>query len=214
MTRKAWLGGALMACTCATHAQVTLYGLLDMGPNYVSNAGGAALVEMRSGMLQQSRFGFKGTENLGGGYEAGFILESGFSADTGLLDGGASSWAIALLAQRFCDCYVDCRAGERQGSSTPEASVDHDLNWAQRDRREEPQLGLVRKRPTSRKGGDQLGCLRRTPDPPYSVLSQLRRSNKADTRLSGVYHRSDEHLASVTKLDRKAKQLPQTVAPA
>ncbi len=38
-----------------------------------------------------SRFGFKGTEDLGGGLKAGFQLESGFNAD----DGSASGWTHA-----------------------------------------------------------------------------------------------------------------------
>ena len=37
-----------------------------------------------TGMFNNSsRFGFKGTEDLGGGLKAGFQLESGFNSDTG-----------------------------------------------------------------------------------------------------------------------------------
>ena len=39
--------------------------------------------EMKSGQQSGSRFGFKGTEDLGNGLTVGFVLENGFSADTG-----------------------------------------------------------------------------------------------------------------------------------
>jgi predicted porin len=40
-------------------------------------------VTMTSGGVSTSRFGFKGTEDLGGGLKANFVLEQGFNADTG-----------------------------------------------------------------------------------------------------------------------------------
>ncbi|HZS81029.1 MAG TPA: porin, partial [Herbaspirillum sp.] len=43
-------------------------------------------VAMNSGILQGSRLGFKGTEDLGGGLSAVFNLEAGFKNDTGALD--------------------------------------------------------------------------------------------------------------------------------
>lgn len=64
-------------------SSVTLYGILDIGPTYVSNQNGGSAVAITSGYVQQSRFGFKGTEDLGGGYSALFILESGFSLNNG-----------------------------------------------------------------------------------------------------------------------------------
>ena len=66
-------------------AQVTLYGIVDVGVTRVSNQGGDSVIKLSSGELQQSRFGFRGTEDLGGGYSAFFNLENGFTADTGAL---------------------------------------------------------------------------------------------------------------------------------
>ncbi|MEM5275171.1 porin [Cupriavidus taiwanensis] len=99
MKYKSILGAAFLSCSCAAHATSghSLYGLLDIGPNYVSNAGGNSLFEMRSGMVQQSRFGFRGTEDLGGGYEVGFLLESGISVDTGVADGGTAIFSRASV---------------------------------------------------------------------------------------------------------------------
>jgi predicted porin len=72
---------------------VSIYGLIDLGLTYYSNAvktggGGASLLRMDSGIAQGSRIGFKGTEDLGGGLNAFFTLETGFGADDG-------SWARA-----------------------------------------------------------------------------------------------------------------------
>lgn len=88
MKKKAWLSAVLMACWGTAHADVTLYGLLDVGPTYVSNEQGKSSVGLTDGVLQESRFGFKGTEDLGNGYAAGFNLESGFDITNGTLLNG------------------------------------------------------------------------------------------------------------------------------
>ena len=72
----------------ALAADVQLYGIVDTGFQYLhSDADGAAdatdKFTMESGMQSGSRFGFKGTEDLGNGLTVGFILENGFSSDTG-----------------------------------------------------------------------------------------------------------------------------------
>jgi len=73
----------LLALSAAASAQVTIYGILDIGPTYVTNQGGKSNVRMDAGTLQQSRIGFRGTEDLGGGYSAFFNLENGFNLDDG-----------------------------------------------------------------------------------------------------------------------------------
>lgn len=75
----------------AVAADVTLYGLVDYGFNYqhrdadVKTVDSDSGFEMRSGMNSGSRFGLKGTEDLGNGLTVGFVLENGFDADTGSL---------------------------------------------------------------------------------------------------------------------------------
>jgi predicted porin len=71
----------------AAHAQssVTLYGVLDAGITYTSNAGGHSNWQQSSGNIDQSRFGLKGSEDLGNGLKAIFQLESGFSLGNGKL---------------------------------------------------------------------------------------------------------------------------------
>lgn len=75
----------------AVAADVTLYGLVDYGFNYQHIDGDAKDVDaqdnftMKSGMNSGSRFGLKGTEDLGNGLKVGFVLENGFNADDGAL---------------------------------------------------------------------------------------------------------------------------------
>ncbi|WDZ95804.1 porin [Herbaspirillum sp. WKF16] len=73
-------------------SSVTIYGIVDSGVVYTTKAVNAAgtgtgsKFGVNSGVLQSSRLGFKGTEDLGGGMNALFVLESGFKNDTGALD--------------------------------------------------------------------------------------------------------------------------------
>lgn len=69
----------------AAHAQssVTLYGLIDAGLSYTSNVGGKSNWQQTSGGINQSRFGLKGSEDLGNGLKAIFTLESGLNLNSG-----------------------------------------------------------------------------------------------------------------------------------
>lgn len=86
----------------ALAADVQLYGIVDTGVGYnhidVGSAEGLPLggdvlkdsdsFSMKSGQQSGSRFGFKGTEDLGNGLTVGFILENQFDSDTGALKNG------------------------------------------------------------------------------------------------------------------------------
>lgn len=74
----------------ALAADVQLYGIVDTGLGYnhvdVDGLGDGQDLdsfEMKSGQGSGSRFGFKGTEDLGNGLTVGFILEDGILSDTG-----------------------------------------------------------------------------------------------------------------------------------
>jgi predicted porin len=54
----------------------------------VAPAPGGNATRVISGGLGASRLGFRGTEDIGGGVKAFFVLESGFSMDTGALQQG------------------------------------------------------------------------------------------------------------------------------
>lgn len=76
----------------ALAADVQLYGIVDLGVgyNHVDVDGLVAddqdSFQMKSGQASGSRWGIKGTEDLGNGLTVGFILEDGFDADTGSED--------------------------------------------------------------------------------------------------------------------------------
>ena len=67
----------------AQTANVTLYGIVDVGVQHVRGAKGGDITKVASGIMEGSRWGLRGTEDLGGGYKAMFVLESRFEADTG-----------------------------------------------------------------------------------------------------------------------------------
>lgn len=75
----------------ALAADVQLYGVVDTGFQYLNADADLRGVDstnsfsMESGMQSGSRFGIKGTEDLGNGLTVGFILENQFSSDTGAL---------------------------------------------------------------------------------------------------------------------------------
>ena len=76
----------------ALAADVQLYGVVDLGLNWTQTDDGATKTDsfsMASGQNSGSRFGLKGTEDLGNGYKVGFNLENSFKADDGALDKGS-----------------------------------------------------------------------------------------------------------------------------
>jgi predicted porin len=72
------IGGAAQA-----QSSVTLYGVIDQYLNYMRSSSGATVKSLEDGAYLRSRFGFRGAEDLGGGYFAKFQIEGSFSADDG-----------------------------------------------------------------------------------------------------------------------------------
>ncbi|MDD2918924.1 porin [Rhodoferax sp.] len=68
-----------------TGSSVTLYGLVDVGVTSVSGLKAGTVTQVASGIMEGSRWGIKGTEDMGGGYKAIFTLESRLEADSGAL---------------------------------------------------------------------------------------------------------------------------------
>ncbi|CAJ0888094.1 Outer membrane porin protein 32 [Ralstonia sp. LMG 32965] len=79
------LGATSLPAAAQSAGGVTLYGLIDTTIRYSTheNAAGNSNLQMMDGVLTGSRWGLRGTEDLGGGTKAMFILESGFFPDTG-----------------------------------------------------------------------------------------------------------------------------------
>jgi len=82
---------ALMSATAA--AQVTIYGTIDTSVVNLNkfNPAGQSNSLVASSVWLPSVFGFRGTEDLGGGLKATFNLESDLNTDTGSFAGGPNS---------------------------------------------------------------------------------------------------------------------------
>jgi predicted porin len=110
---------ASIACvTClasVAHAQsgITLYGITDSGVDYVPNSGGHRLAALDTGILTPYLFGFKGSQDLGGGLNAVFKLEDQFDAGNGSSIGnqfGPEAYVglrSRLWAQLSAGAYLD-----------------------------------------------------------------------------------------------------------
>ena len=101
--KKTWVAlavaGAFAAGAAQAQSSVTLYGIIDV--NYIwqelpTNVGTAAAPRIaqesfsaiNSGHQSGSRWGLRGSEDLGGGLKAIFTVEGGYSNDTGALGQG------------------------------------------------------------------------------------------------------------------------------
>jgi predicted porin len=82
-TARLVAASAILSCGSAFgQSSVTLYGLMDAGITYTNNvvtsAGHGSNVQFVSGSAQGDRWGLKGSEDLGGGLKAIFVLENGY----------------------------------------------------------------------------------------------------------------------------------------
>ncbi|WP_454805946.1 porin [Paraburkholderia fungorum] len=114
----------------AAHAQssVTLYGVLDAGFIYTNNIQGAHQYAMQAGWFQGNRWGLTGVEDLGGGYQAVFRIESGFSPLNGSMGQGnamfgrqawvglATPYGTTTLGRQY-DSIVDYVEPARAGTA-------------------------------------------------------------------------------------------------
>ncbi|CAG9227858.1 Porin [Paraburkholderia tropica] len=96
MKKKILTTAILATIAGAAHAQssVTLYGLIDAGVSYINHVqtstGSAKAIQYGDGVAQGSRWGLRGSEDLGGGLKAIFVLENGFNSGNGTAGQGSS----------------------------------------------------------------------------------------------------------------------------
>jgi predicted porin len=82
------------AGTAFAQTSITIYGSFDGGLRHLNNtnaAGDNRLTMGSNGTFNSNRIGFKGVEDLGGGTNAHFVLESGFNTGTGTLDNATNA---------------------------------------------------------------------------------------------------------------------------
>lgn len=114
--KKTRIAAALAACAAMVptiaHAQgsITLYGLLDVGVDYISNqkgetGSGGKSFGVQSGNLNPDRWGLRGSEDLGGGLSAIFTLENGFTINNGKFGQGGDEFGrqafVGLASKRY-----------------------------------------------------------------------------------------------------------------
>ncbi|EWS54442.1 MULTISPECIES: porin [unclassified Methylibium] len=86
LVKRSLIAGAVLATAGVASAQtVTIFGRIDSGFQYTSKVAGSgdSLSELHNGGILPSIWGFKGSEDLGGGLKAVFNLESDFDSGTG-----------------------------------------------------------------------------------------------------------------------------------
>jgi predicted porin len=110
---------------------VTLYGLIDEGFDHTNSVGGKSLSELQSGYAQGSRWGLKGTEDLGGGLKAVFQLENGFNVNNGKLGQGGLMFGRQAYVGLSNDTYGTVTVGRQYDSLVDYlAQTTANGNWA------------------------------------------------------------------------------------
>jgi general bacterial porin, GBP family len=107
MTKTLFAASAMaLACSAALAQQapssVTLYGILDAG--IVHTTGVTNKNQLVSGIMEGSRFGLRGNEDIGGGYRAIFTIENRTEVNNGTLGNRPPSGS--QLPDRFADASI------------------------------------------------------------------------------------------------------------
>ena len=115
MQKKLIAVAVLGACVAgsAFAANVDVYGRIDTGLSYVHYdetglSDAKDTLSLDSGTSSGNRWGLKGSEDLGNGYQVGFVLESGFDSDTGKMskDGLFNREATLRVSGPFGSIYA------------------------------------------------------------------------------------------------------------
>jgi len=124
--KKLAIAAALAAMVSTVNAQsVSIYGVFDnaVRQDSAANAAGGNRTDMYSGVQSTSRLGFRGTEDLGNGLSARFVLEGGINTATGASSQNGSTGSI--LFDRFAYVAVGSKtAGELQLGRNTGATID------------------------------------------------------------------------------------------
>jgi predicted porin len=125
---------AMVAGTAQAQSSVTVYGVIDTGYNNLKNDVAGTVTETTAvaggqltanGEAATSRFGLRGTEDLGGGMRAHFVIETGIGATAGQAGGGTT-----LGDRSFWAGIEDAKMGQlragRQDTFTRSNWLAHD----------------------------------------------------------------------------------------
>ncbi|QVQ28381.1 porin [Achromobacter deleyi] len=125
--RKLFVGVATLMAPWAAQAQpgpVTLYGVVDLSLAGFSTQERGTALNMQSGVQSGSRWGLRGSEDLGNGLRANFQLESGILANNGKSAQGGRLFGRAAWVG-VSGGFGDLRLG-RQTSASSATLADFD----------------------------------------------------------------------------------------
>lgn len=115
-------------------SNVTVYGLIDLNVGY-EKAGDLSRLGIDHSELNGSRIGFKGSEDLGNGQKALFVLESGFDPSTGTSEQGGrlygrqayvgveGGWGKLTLGRQYSPAFYALDPYEATGSADRTAGL-------------------------------------------------------------------------------------------
>ena len=121
---------ACFAVPAMAQSSVTIYGIADAGVMYVKNGGQDAKTKLVSGIADGSRLGFRGIEDMGGGYKAIFNLEARVELDTGRQQTGNLSSNPTFALTEGLNFTVPAAAGGAAMAERLKAGVQSALNPA------------------------------------------------------------------------------------
>lgn len=148
------LAAGAQAQSPASGSGVTLYGTIDTSVEHLTNVGavkgGLTRMPSLTGSIP-SRWGMRGSEDLGGGLRAVFTLESGFAPDSGTQNQGgrafgrqamvglAGGWGTLSLGRQNTMLFYALTDGEVFGPNAyglathdnyvPNARADNSVSW-------------------------------------------------------------------------------------
>ena len=121
---------SLFSGVATAQSSVILYGVVDLpieynnhlAPGFNQPGGGSRVGLQTGGGLSGSRWGLRGTEDLGGGTKALFVLESGFGVDDGRSQQGGRLFGRPA--------YVGMQNDTRGRPVTPPSTSPWSRSWA------------------------------------------------------------------------------------
>ena len=127
------VGAVLMASSAAAVAQsnVTIYGIVDNGLQYETGIPKGNRFSTETGNWAESRLGFLGAEDLGGGTQATFHLEARLNTQNGSYANGSFFEGQATVGMRN-DRFGAFRAGNFGASELLQDAGDSDPQQAQK----------------------------------------------------------------------------------
>ena len=100
-------------CDASAQSSLAIYGTADTALVYSSNQKGTSNTYVRTGNLAASKLGFRGTEDLGGGMQALFVLENGIDLNSGATTPAGFAFSRQAYVGLGDDSYGTLTAGRQ-----------------------------------------------------------------------------------------------------